>query len=428
MDFTVYIRLLLIFFFFVSAQLMLMDGTNKKEKNNEYIVYKEYFDMNDLSNPNEIFVNPAKYDLHFPLTNGTTKSDDVENAIKYLKLPTWSKGYNKCDSLNAEVSCFEVVRAANTIQNWEKSVKSKKTIGQVYVNPSSNDNLKLGDMMSMLYHGLQIAIATNRKLVTDKDKYKPFNLPDIIKQVNGKFNGNSIPTDFHFGCADFSTRFSNIQFSEASWPQVLYTHHEIAPKMRESFGFHAAYFLGNFLFGTLEKPKESCFMNNADDIVEGWSFVYFYNDMIGNPEAAINSSDFHFFLGRCGVEPSTMSLITNDNISQIKANTYKEIITYDNSPEKLYCALRKMTSSKRIIHTFGSRLGFWATALQGSKGGFINTIDKICVNLTNSQQGSLWHTFCPAKLSNIVYRTNNWFYICGPNAQDAKMYIEYLLW
>ena len=65
--------------------------------------------------------------------------------------------------------------------------------------------------------------------------------------------------------------------------------------------------------------------------------------------------------------------------------------------------------------------------MQGRKGGFVNTIDKICVNVTNSQCGSLFHTYCP-ETKYEIFRTNNRMFVCGPNVNDVRLYIDYLLW
>jgi hypothetical protein len=109
---------------------------------------------------------------------------------------------------------------------------------------------------------------------------------------------------------------------------------------------------------------------------------------------------------------------------------YQEVVLVPkDKPDSLICALRKLISSRRIIHTFGSRFGFWATALQGVSGGFVNGLDNICVNTTNSQQGSIWHTWCPREFSDHVYRTNSHFYPCTPDStEDFRLFARYLFW
>jgi hypothetical protein len=356
----------------------------------------------------------SAFDLSFPLINRSLPHGaDLAWALQYLKIPTWSPGYFACDSAGSEVSCFELHRAAKTIDSWEKAVKYGRTTGQVWIQIT---NETFGDRLSMLYHGIQIGLATSRNVVTDHSLFKPLTLPASIGDVQTPQEGASLPTDYQFGCADLSPRFPKLQFSGASWPQVLYTHPLVAPYLRANFGYHAAHFIGNWLFGTDKKPSD-CFLG-AKQAVEGWKWPQDFDQL--------RISDYSQKVGRCGVRLEDAVLMSNDaSVSEVRG--FEKTVTFGDSNTDLVCALRKLTSSKRIIHTFGSRIGFWATAMLGTTGAFVNGIDRLCINLTNSQQGSLWHTYCPPE-KLWLYRTNSRFYVCGPNVNDARLYIEYLLW
>jgi hypothetical protein len=197
----------------------------------------------------------------------------------------------------------------------------------------------------------------------------------------------------------------------------MYTHPVIAPWLRENFGYHAAYLMGNYLFGT-SKPETKCVLNDGSTAVEGFIFE--------NDKDMMQPKEFKKLLPRCGLSADKSVLVTNDPTS---VSGYKAVVkqTEDNAKGQV-CAFRKLTSAVRIVHTFGSRFGFWATALQGSPGGFMNGIDRICVNMTNSQQGSLWHTYCPAEKAGYIFRTNSRLYVCASHVNDIKRYIDYLLW
>lgn len=426
MNLKILIKIIILIALIATAQLQLTYGQFNQRFSQPNVVTSDdsvqqtiFEDLDDLVEQNEL-LNPSTNQIVMPLPviNRSAPKNDVEWAENYLRLPVWSTGYHKCDSGNSEVSCYEIVRAAKEVEKWSKKVKNQNTIGNVYVQITEEP---FPDRLSMLYHAIQIAISTGRSVITDVSKFAPLSLPDTIKNSKKDEGGNSLPTNYLFGCSDISDRFLDIKFFNASWPQVLYTHSVVAPYMRENFGYHAAYFLGNYLFGQVEKPESQCFIpDGIDEIVEGWRFPG-DGDML-LPRFYTN------FLQRCGFTPSNSEMITNEQDEEMK-KTYKsvaQITTTD--PNSLVCSLRRMTSSKRIIQTFGSRLGFWATALQGNKGGFMNSIDRICVNMTNSQQGSLWHTYCPQEKEGYLYRTNSRFYICGPNAKDARLYIQYLLW
>jgi hypothetical protein len=351
------------------------------------------------------------FDLSFPLVTTPIPSEsDISWATAFLRLPTWSAGYERCDSNLSEVSCFEVVRAARAIESWEKS----KFVGQVWVEIGGT---ALPDRLSMLYHGLQIALATNRSVVTDTSRFAGFSLPKVIVHSTERQAGNSLPTDYQFGCADVSPRFPNVQFSGASWPQALYTHPVVAPFLRANFGYHAAHFLGNYLYGTKKVDKDCT--AEREIVIEGWNFA-------GDADT-MRPGEYVQYVGRCGVDSLSAVMVANSEIPAHRKGAYGEVWTIGQDDAAVVCALRKLMSAKRIIHTFGSRIGFWATAMLGVKGGFVNGIDRICINTTNSQQGSLWHTFVPPE-KPWFYRTNTWFYVCGPNVNDARLYVEYLLW
>ncbi|OHT09375.1 hypothetical protein TRFO_21679 [Tritrichomonas foetus] len=375
-----------------------------------------YFEKHDFD-PKKKSANPLNESFPLPLVNRSAPQSDSKWAEQFLRLPTWSHGYQKCDSADTEVSCYELVRAAKAVERWEKSIKSNSTTGQVWVHVT---NEEFPDTLSMLYHGLQIAVLTNRELITEKNKFAPIVLPDSVKDAKKDEGGQTLKTDYTFACSDVSSRFPNVKFSGSSWPQVLYTHNTIAQPLREEFGFHAAYFLGNYLFGTLEKPGTECFLQENLQTIEGWRFMQ-------DPDM-LRPKDYLQYIDDCGLKKGETVMITNDNDSNFHDGDYRMVKRMNSkSTQSLVCALRTLISSKRIVQTFGSRLGFWATALQGKAGGFMNTIDNICVNLTNSQQGSIYHTYCPAD-KTWLYRTNTWFYICGPTVDHAKKYLDYLLW
>jgi hypothetical protein len=287
------------------------------------------------------------------------------------------------------------------------------TIGELYIAIGGQ---AFQDRLSMLYHGLQIAIATNRKLLVDHQKFAPIQLPSVVIHSASDHQGVALPGDYSFCCCDLTA--SNLKLVGASWPQALYIHPVIAPFLRSRFSYHAAYFLGNFLFGATDKPEQRCF-NGGDYVVEAWRF---------DPgDDVVHTDAWERIVPACAPLKNS-TLLTNEKQVNINSAAYNRVEFIDDNPESLTCAMRKMTSARAIVQTFGSRLGFWATALHGSKGAFVNAQERICVNMTNSQQGSIWHTWCPFGKNNWQYRVNWWFYVCGPNHYDARLYFNYLLW
>jgi hypothetical protein len=202
--------------------------------------------------------------------------------------------------------------------------------------------------------------------------------------------------------------------SGASWPHALYIHPEVAPFLRTHFGYHAAFFLGNYLFGQVIESTSHCTLVE-DTAVEGWWF--------NADQDQLRPANYTPYLTRCGVAAEDAALISNTLISETEQHFATHSVVNGNTPMSVVCALRKLMSARGVVHTFRSQLGFWATAMLGAKGAFVVGIDQICINTSNSQQGSLWHTWLP-KSKPWFDRTNSWFFVCGPNTVDARLYIE----
>jgi hypothetical protein len=366
------------------------------------------------SQPSYLEEIPIRADLDHPLPilNRTIPTGaNVEWAIHYLRLPVWSSSYLDCDAPESEVSCYEIYLSAKIIEHWERSLHENSTTGLVWVNDTGRS---VPEKLSMLYHGFQIAISTNRKLVTCRDHFAVFDIPNSIGDLGVAENGTVLPDDYRFACTDISLSSPNLVVSAPIWPQVLYIHPYIGKYLRTNFGYHAAYFMGNFLFGSAEEPSFECFSN--DTLLIDGSRYHSSNDMMSVHE-------YGHFLVANGINASMHTMITNvENV-----DGFHNVHFLDGSDQSVVCGLRKLMSGRKIVQTLGSGIGFWATAMVGAKGAFINPIDRILVNLTNSQQGSLWHMRSTSQQSGI-YRASDWFYICGENAEDANLYFDYLLW
>ena len=361
--------------------------------------------------PGEVVRQPLA-NISLPIETGPVSPKDVQWAVKYLRLPTWSAGYVPCDSPHSEVSCFEVVRAAKTIQSWETNCSNRLTNGVVYVSARRQ---KFTDLLSMAYHAVQIAIATGRRVAMDTHLLRPLVLPKVLHSNDLLQSGVKIEADYRFSCCDVSLEVPNLRITGAAWPQALYTHHVVGPFLRAHFGYHAAYFIGNWLFGSDVDVGECA--TRRDWVVEGWSLVPKHPPRIDSyPEA----------LWKSGVEFEKAELVTN--MREVKGVYYSDVYSVKDTNDEMACALRKIQSAKRIIQTWGSMLSWWANALQGRPGMFVNWISMVPVNLTFSQQGSLWNTECDIELAPYIYRINSWLYVCGPNIYDVKLYLDYLLW
>lgn len=394
----------------------------EKKHSNYSLETNDSYDFNN-PHPNQKYL---EWNQQLPLLKGTATDAEIEWATEFLRLPTWSSGFTRCNSEASEISCYELYRAAQYIRNWTENVKNKNTIGNIFVK--LNPKIQFGDKLSMIYHGFQIAVTTNRTFLVNKSEIAPFSLPDSVIHFNDtEFQGELLQSNQFFPCVDVSSNHPNIYFDSPSWPQALYTNPMIAPILREKFGIHSAFYIGNYLFGDKNTPENSCYFSSPTTVVEGFAFKV---------KEALGVDRFETKLHRCGITPKSSVLVTNDqdfNLTLFKENEiaqfYTDVQIYDDkNGQEFLCSIRKLTSGKKIVQTFGSRMGFWATALQGSKASFVNVIDQICTNMTNSQQGSIWHTFASESMSSLAYVVNEKFIFCGNNLNDVLLYNQYLLW
>jgi hypothetical protein len=185
--------------------------------------------------------------------------------------------------------------------------------------------------------------------------------------------------------------------------------------MRDHFGFHAAHFLGNYLFGKI--PGRRCTVEE-DTVVEEWGATVIQRLSLDALES----------VERCGVVPGSAAVVSNTEVTLTQGQRVHTVVKSAGiDGQSVVCRLQKLMSGRRIVHTFGSRVGFWATAMLGVPGACVDVLSRLCFNLTNSQQGSLYHLQA-APEDTWAYRTNSWFYVCGQNADDARLFLEYLLW
>jgi hypothetical protein len=271
----------------------------------------------------------------------------------------------------------------------------------------------LADRLSLLYQGLQAAVFSNRSLATDHSRFPNIALPASVGDSAHEPSGPTIVGNFTFPCVDLSDRSPNLIFKGAAWPQVFYIHPRLAPWLRDTFGFHAAHFLGNYLFGDSDPPE--CRLSSGISAVEAFNF---------SVEGVAPPSEFGRLIGRCGVRAEESAIVVEGGETVEGFHSAANVT----GERETVCALRSLTSAARIVHTFGSRLGFWATALQGRAGAVVNVAERICLNLTNSQQGSLWHTFCPNAMRSLVFISNKVLFPCETSLENFALYFRYLLW
>jgi hypothetical protein len=69
---------------------------------------------------------------------------------------------------------------------------------------------------------------------------------------------------------------------------------------------------------------------------------------------------------------------------------------------------------------------WWAMAIRGQAAGVADKKGNRCFTARDSQSASLIRVYEPTKFFHCS--SSNDFFVCGPNYNDARLYIRYLLW
>ena len=364
----------------------------------------------------EFFI-ASDFNKTLPFENGEYEDEMVEMATSFFHLPaSISHNFVSCKE-SREYSCFELIRAYKATKEYINLYENEQTKGFVVAKlPSS---YPLHCIMSSFYNAFLISMLTRRRLVLDTDEpnviwlhsgIKPLFEPKVEFQTlyenEVKKKGKSVfelPSNFSFACEEtiFSNNFHNILIvGPCMWPQISYIHPFLAPRLRATFGIHAAFYICNFLFNEFNA------MIDCNQLKPGSvACVPFKGE-----KWEMNINNFRDKMSNC-IDNLTVEFIEE-----------KE----EDSIENQICMMKKLVSADKIIYSFGSVLGWMSMAMQGNRGAAVDNNNNQCIEFRNSQSGSLVHLYKPDK--KFHYSSNNDFLLCGSNYNDARMYERYMMW
>jgi hypothetical protein len=342
----------------------------------------------------------ADFNRSLPYEDGEYDDSLVQVATDYFHLPTWSRSYSDCRS-HTELSCFELIRAYRTVDSYLAKYNTDELIG--YVKAVVNTSTSLHCRMSLLYNSFMVALFTHRRLVIETNGASPGWLRAEHRSrfgmgVQVPRRSRIIPNNFTFACEELMVTSQVLDIGGCMWPQISYLHNDLGGLVRSHFGFHAAYYLCNFLFD-IDRPK--C-------------------DLIGdNLTVAVTHRGKEFQMDRGAFERKVIGCEGGRDLAYIEENEA------DDDGENL-CKMRQMISADKIVYSFGAVVPWFAMAMQGRKGAVVDLDGEKCMEMRNSQSGSVIHTYNPRKFFH--YSTNNDFLVCGPNFNHARFFMRYLLW
>jgi hypothetical protein len=341
-------------------------------------------------------------DFHrsLPYDDGEYDHDLVQTATQYFHLPNWSRSYESCES-HPEISCFELIRAYEIVTQYIAKYDSDELVG--YVKANIRASAPLHCRLATFYNSFIVALFTHRRLVLYTNETASIWLRSEHRSrfsvpVDFPRRSHIIANNFTFTCEELMVPRRVLEIDSCMWPQISYLHNDLGVKVRAAFGFHAAYYLCNYLF---DINRQNC------DLAPE------------NVTAAVTHRGIEWTTDQRAFERKIVGCEGGFPLFFVHENES------DNDETNL-CKMQQMMSADKIAYSFGSVIPWFAMAMQGRKGAVVDLDGEKCMEMRNSQSGSIIHTYNPRKFFH--YSTNNDFLVCGPNFNHARFFMRYLLW
>jgi hypothetical protein len=198
--------------------------------------------------------------------NRTRNKEEIDEAIKYLHVPTWRRSYKRCSDPESEIPCSEVLSAYKALKAYENHILSTPIEKQKFIVSMPMDN-GIGNYLSGTPFIALLALMSNRTIVLDTYDIKSLhsdglfdhpncvivginNIPDTAQQVYSQ-TGKSISSYMKiFQSNILETLLSDVVIvgAERYYPNpYIYTFQETVDFALPRFGFHAPYFLSNWI-------------------------------------------------------------------------------------------------------------------------------------------------------------------------------------
>jgi hypothetical protein len=218
-----------------------------------------------------ILPRPPRYPQDLPLLPPAPPDlpytePELDAAISFLNLPTWSRGYRRCNHSESEVTCSQVIRAYRLIESWETHVAAIPLSERRYFviqHPVKG----MGNKMTTDINGFAMALMSNRSVIVTSNyptrdglkfehaySFPPSvilnrsALPKALRSPSRHFV--SVPTDIHWSCFDVDALVNGgdqfVGISDLLYGPMIYVNPYTARFCWENFGGHAAYFISNY--------------------------------------------------------------------------------------------------------------------------------------------------------------------------------------
>lgn len=232
-------------------------------------IKNDIFKSNQTNSNKTIIRNrfASQYDKFF--TDEYTE-EQLEEAIRELHLPTWSRGYIHCSNPKSEVTCAQIVHAYRILNGWAQ-----------YQNSSSFSDKKhflmqhlydgVGNRMSTDTATFVIALMDNRTYTVEAQhpsanpsqafgqafdfhpaiKYRHGNDSEVNSyydhNINNLYNIMTFDMWFNYDYNEIYPRHPNIYVNYLLFATMPYAHYQLGEFCFKHFGIHATYFICNYL-------------------------------------------------------------------------------------------------------------------------------------------------------------------------------------
>jgi len=212
-----------------------------------------------------------------PIIHEPYSDSDLEWATNYLRLPTWSRGYVRCNSKETEISCAQIITAAKRIKEWDDRVMHSTSdsikfifrfspgYGQANVMYIDIFCLALAMYADRCYapaldpYKLSVVMNTpDDKLHTLRLSERGFYYPPTVYKCIKLYQAVKDNPKVYFG-EEFDWRSDNISYikdpknpeilniSQLHYPVFLYSRPGVSEFLRQYFGYHFTYIVGSYV-------------------------------------------------------------------------------------------------------------------------------------------------------------------------------------
>jgi hypothetical protein len=182
---------------------------------------------------------------------------ELQLAISYLNLPTWSRSHLPCWHPSSEISCDAITRAYTAVRDWEQRA-SPHNVVHATLDSLGLCNRAILDMtaiiIGMFTHSVvsvSARVQAGRRRWRKRNAYEypptgPISYNIGIEHYNGTHR-EILVTKF-LDIIDWPSNGTHFMIHEPYMASLAYLHPILGPFIEERFGNHAQYFLLNYLF------------------------------------------------------------------------------------------------------------------------------------------------------------------------------------